>query len=285
VTIDRAVFDLNMTLCDVNGTLALGPTSPTFTFQNPTNIIIRAGGILEDQTTSKVIEFQPMSLVTLHPNASSPALATVLQTVGRGSRVISQNDTTALPRSGPFTCGILPGRQLSDAIVTFIAIQSGNFTMGSVYLGGVAPTRDFCALVRGCGIGVTSGVTLSTADLNGNLSMKIDTILIESNATLSLGTPNQPNAFRFEHSIRIDVKGVLALVSTTGNISIPTSSALNFFDGGRIHSITTMTSVQVFNPTTGANIGVPTVVNSSLTGQLYYTFQNDGTVENNTQGK
>ena len=135
------------------------------------------------------------------------------------ARTLSQNTTTQLPQFSPFTCGILPGRQLSDRLVTFIAIQSGSFTTGSVYLGGFAPSNGLCALVGGCGIGVVSGVVLSTADLDGKLDIQINTIFVESNATLSLGTPNQPGGFRFRNPVRIDVYGVVALVSSNGELS------------------------------------------------------------------
>ena len=53
VTIDRSILELNMTFCEINGTLVLGAGNTNFAFQYPTNIIVRAGGFLEDQTTSR----------------------------------------------------------------------------------------------------------------------------------------------------------------------------------------------------------------------------------------
>ncbi|CAF3122806.1 unnamed protein product, partial [Rotaria sp. Silwood2] len=53
----------------------------------------------------------------------------------------------------------------------------------------------------GCGIEVISGVTLSTAGLNGALNFDITSITVATGATFQLGTPGASTGFKFSSAV------------------------------------------------------------------------------------
>ncbi|CAF2027560.1 unnamed protein product [Rotaria magnacalcarata] len=244
---DPALF-IQMKKCDIYGSLALGSGSSSFQFHYATTIIVRAGGAVQDLTSNKNILIPASTFLTLLSGGGFCAAGTIIQaysSVGVGESV------TRTSESGPFTCGILPsGSLLSYNKVTFIAIQSGGFTAGSTFLGGLPPSSDICSR-GGCGIQIESGVTLSTADLNGQMSLQID-------------------------EINLNVLGSLKFVGSGGGIFIPSSSAFNFFGGGSFTSTFASAFIQVFSLTTGLSIGTPEILGSSFTEPYFITISVGG---------
>lgn len=181
--------------------------------------------------------------------------------------------------SGPFTCGTLgSGDVLSFDEVTFIAIQSGSFISGSTYLGGIAPTAATCTASSACGVYIIAGVTVNTAELNGALNMNIDHLTLANGAILLLGTPGSSAGFKFMFPIILDIFGTLTFAGAAGSgIFIPAGSALNLHDGGAFTSAVE-TFLQVFNPATGALIGTPVKLGTSISGPYFYTITSSGAI-------
>ncbi|CAM4833497.1 unnamed protein product [Rotaria magnacalcarata] len=260
VTLPRPAMEIRMRQCDVYGALALGSGSSTFTFNFPSNIMVRSGGMIEDQTSNKNFLFPSNSIMTILSGGRFAAAGTILQTYnsnGPGTSV------TLRSASGPFTCGMLPdGSVQSYNSVTFIAIQSGGFTSGGTFLGGVAPSSDVCS--AGCAIRVAAGIMLSTADLNGVMTLSIDSIYVSLGATLQLGTPGSSSGFKFLSAIILDIFGQMSFVASGGNIMLPPNSNFDIAAGGAFRSSISI-SIQIFNPRTGLNIGSPQILGTSIT--------------------
>ena len=51
--------------------------------------------------------------------------------------------------------------------------RSGSFSANTTWLGGVAPTTDFCGSVGGCDLYLPSGLTITTEALSGELSIQL----------------------------------------------------------------------------------------------------------------
>ena len=288
MTIAGPLFELNMTLCLIDGTLALGANSTTFTFKYPSNILVRAGGSLQDLTSQNTINLPAYSLITLHPSGTVVGSGTKVQTGATSARLFqTPTNTTTLARLGPFTCGVLPERQLSDTKVTFIAVRSGSFTSGSVYLGGFAPNKTLCALVGGCGINIIRNVVLTTTDLGGQLDMKIDELGVEESAVLDLGTPGQPNGFTFLYPIELDIYGTLSYLAGAGPINILPNSAVNRFPNGIFNSSEPSAFFKIYNSSnpSASNSNIPFTSLQSGPGPIYFNVGPDGALTNNTNGK
>ncbi|CAF2126449.1 unnamed protein product, partial [Rotaria magnacalcarata] len=215
------------------------------------------------------------------------AAGTILQTYNSNGPGASATLSSA---SGPFTCGVLPdGSVQSYNSVTFIAIKSGGFTSAGTFLGGVAPSSDVCS--AGCAIRVAAGIMLSTADLNGVMTLSINSIYISLGATLQLGTPGSSNGFKFSSAIILHIFGQMLFVASGGNIMLPPNSNFDIAAGGAFSS-SISTNIQIFNPLTGLNIGSPQILGTSITGGTFTlsvgesgSFQLNGTaaaVSNNS---
>jgi hypothetical protein len=285
VTLARSTFELRMKACEIFGSLALGSGSSTFRFDYPPNLIVRANATLEDLTSRQQLLFPLGSLVTLHPNSLLRNQQTLAQTYSRTDSVIQLGKTKTLPLSGPFTFSTLPtGELVSFNKITYIAIQSGNFTSASTYLGGTAPTASLCQLVGSCGIVVPADVVLSTDDLQDELNINVDTIDIISGGVVRLGTTKSTRGFRFRYPVALNVLGQLSLISSEGSIYIPRSSSMNFFTGGIFHSVSP-TSVQVFDPLSDFNFGSASSLGVSLTGPLFFTVAANGVISIDVLGE
>ncbi|CAF4910066.1 unnamed protein product, partial [Rotaria magnacalcarata] len=264
ITISGATLSLEMIRCDVSGTLALGSGSDTFTFAFPPTIIVRSGGQLLDKTTKKVFMFPSSSIIAILSGGGFAAAGTALTIVKGGVAGASFTVTSA---SGPFTCGMLPDGSIQTYnSVTAIAIQSGGFTATGTFLGGFAPSADICS--GGCGIQVISGVTLSTADLNGVLNFQIISITVASGATFALGTPGASTGFKFTSAVKLSISGHMSFVGSGGNIMLPPGSNFNIAAGGDFSS-TISVSIEIFDLLTGLAIGPLQTLGTLISGGTF----------------
>jgi hypothetical protein len=266
-----------LTKFDVFGSIAFGAGSSTFQFNYAINIAVHSGGVVQDSTSTKCFRLPGDSLVTSYSGGSFCSAGTVVQTyssAGLGSSI------TVPSASGPFTCGVLPsGNVVSFPRVTFIVVQSGGFTSGSTYLGGVPPSTDACS--DGCGVDVPPGVTLSTADLDGELDLNIVQIDVSVGAFLELGTGGSSKGFRFKFPVQVNVLGSLSFVCSGGGIYIPSgngiTSSINFFGGSSFTSVV-VTFIQVVDLVTGVSIGTALTLQTTFIGPYFITISVTGTI-------
>ena len=74
----------------------------------------------------------------------------------------------------------------SESVMCLVR-QSGEFNVGLTWLGGVAPTVDFCGGAGGCDLFIPTGFSLSTVSLNGVLNIRFNVIVVKEGATFELG--------------------------------------------------------------------------------------------------
>ena len=259
---------------DVSGTLALGSGSASFKFLSATNILIRSGGTLQDLTENKLILCGAGSLLIILPGGSVSSSVTILQAYSASG----VGATVTLPSSGPFTCGILAnGELLSYNKVTLIAVLSGSVTSPDTFLGGDASFLDICTSAVPCGLVVTAGVTLSTADLNGNFDLNIDLISVLLGAEFNLGTPGSSAGFKFKNKIKLNVFGKLAALFSGGGIRLPGGSLFSINAGAAFTSFSGC-FLQIFDALTGGDIGSPLELPISFSGPKFYQISATGSI-------
>jgi len=266
-------LEIELIAAIVYGRFILGTGSSTFKFNFPINLNVQSGGIIQDDTTNKMLLVPALSIITVYPGGGFAASGTVIQAYSSAG---VGNSVTIPSASGPFTIGVISTTNiLSFNTVTFIAIQSGTFTSTSTYLGGIAPSVSGCA-GSGCDVYIVSGVTLSTADLNGVMNIMINTITVSVGATLQLGTPGSSSGFKFMHPIQLSSSGTVAFVCSGGGIFLVSGSTFDLLAGSTFTSVT-VTFLQVFNPITGVLIGAPFSISSSVMIPFYFIVAADGT--------
>ena len=289
VTLARAILDLNLTLCEVYGSLILGSSSGrSFAFLYSPSIILYPSGTLEDRTAGNEIYLPGDSIITMYPDASFVGTNTSVLTNYSASRAIASDNARVLigsKFSGPFTAGIVPGRSVQTFKRAECMVRSsGSFTEGRTWLGRAAPSNTFCAAVRGCGLSIVSGFTLSTASLNGELNMNFVSITVAAGASFQLGTPGSSAGFRFRFKASIDIAGTLEdATGGTGGIFLPFGTNLNFLASARFVS-RVATSLHVYDPDTGLNVGQATTLNVSFTGPYFVAVSATGGVAISNQG-
>ncbi len=274
-------MEIRLATAIIYGRFILGTGSSTFKFNFPINLNVQSGGIIQDDTTNKMLIVPALSIITVYPGGGFGASGTVIQAYSSAG---AGNSVTIPSASGPFTIGILSTTNiLLFNTVTFIAIQSGTFTSTSTYLGGMAPSVSGCA-ASGCDVYIVSGVTLSTADLNGVMNIRINTITVTVGATLQLGTPGSSSGFKFMYPIQISSFGAVVFVGSGSGIFLVSSSTFDLLAGSSFTTVT-VTFLQVFNPITGVLIGAPYSIDSSVTIPLYFIIAADGTYTVSHTGK
>jgi hypothetical protein len=271
-----------MRKCDVYGTLVLGSsTYDSFMLDSTSNIIVHAGGVLEDQTNGHVFLFPENSLLTIYPGGLFVGDETNINTYSTSLTPVNGNNGILLGSrvNGPITCGILPGGTIEIYYkVTYIVSQSGEFTVDSNWLGGIAPEAAICTLVGGCGMSVSTGCQLSTTSLNGELNINFNEILIAAGATLRLGTPGSPAGFRFDFQLKIDCYGILVdATGGTGGIILPVGSALNFFNGASFSSAVA-TFLRISDLVSGAILPEQLSLGTSFSGPFYIAISLTGII-------
>ncbi|CAF1184587.1 unnamed protein product [Adineta steineri] len=244
--------------------LGTGGSSSQFKCINPISIIVRSGGTLQVSATSKTLLLPLGSMVTIYKGGSCTA-GTVIQSYTSSGL----GGTIQVPNAGPFTGAFLSdGTVLQYNEVTFIAINSGDIQSGSCYMGGFAPNVADCS--SGCGIYIAKGVTLSTASLNGVLNIDIDTFTVAFGATLQIGTPGSTAGFKFLFPVILDISGTFSFVAAGGGIFLVVGSEFNLLAGGSFISAVA-TFLQVYDPVSGALIGVALALVSGQTGPWFVT--------------
>ncbi|CAF5072160.1 unnamed protein product, partial [Rotaria sp. Silwood1] len=169
--------------------------------------------------------------------------------------------------SGPFSTSFVPGGGIeSYASGTAIAINSGDFTAAGTFLGGFAPSADICS--GGCGIEVISGVTLSTAGLNGALNFDITSITVATGATFQLGTPGASTGFKVSSAVTLSISGHMSFVGSGGYIRLPPGSDFNITAGGAFSSAISV-SIEIFDLLTGLAIGPLQTLGTLISGGTF----------------
>ena len=282
VVLAQSVLQLNITRWDIYGALILGSSNnDSFTFQYPPNITIYRDGSIEDATAKNQIFSPEDTLMNIYPGG---------RFIGQNTTVITYNPTRAISRtdrelvigssfSGPFTCGILPGdRVQSFNQITLMARNSGEFLSALTWLGGIIPSASFCSLAGGCGLSISSGYSITTVSLNGELNMLFTNILISGQGRLVLNSPEFPPGFRFRFPLTLSCIGALQYDGAAGgSIFIPPGTDFNFFPGAQFTSSSTV-SLTIFDPLTDTIISVSTTLSVSFVGPYYVSVSVTATV-------
>ena len=287
VTLTKALVDLYIEACEINGTLTLGSSSnDSIQFTYPVNLIVYPGGTLIDNTGGHVFDLAKGSIVTVYPDGTFTGDGTVINS-DSSKRSLSRNKRRILLPSGrgPRTCGVLPnGQQQSFEKVTSMVCGSSEFSSRSTWLGGRAPTRAGCALAGGAGLSISAGFSLSTASLNGQLDMNFNLISIEASARFRMGTFGSSFGFKFQFRLKLQCYGVLEdATGGTGGIYIPAGSVINFFPGGSFFSIVA-TSLIIYDPLSGTILSRFTL-SASFSGPFYISVSLSGFVSTSTTCK
>ncbi len=288
VTLDKSVVDVNMKNIDVYGTLILGSSkTDDITFRYAPNIIVHGDGTIVDQTNKKLINLPELSLLTIYPNGSFEGDNTVVATTSksRSASTEGRRITFGSKFRGPKTCGILPGGEVqSFPKVTYMVSKSGSCTHGKSYCGGKPPTRSICAFVGGCGLSISSGFTLETAALNGELNINFDLITVAVGATFALGTSGSSAGFKFGFKFQFNCFGTLADVTGgTGGIFLPVGTAFNMF-GGAIFTSLVATSIKTYIPGTTTILSSMSI-SASFSGPFFVAVSTSGSISTSTTGE
>ena len=229
-----------------------------FTFSFTVNIIIHDGGLLQVSTGGNIIYCRPDSVFTFLPGSSFIGSSTQLSVYTGASPSAGIGSTFNLGSgfTGPFTIAILvDGNIRTFRSMTCVVRQSGSFAVSATWLGGIAPTIEFCALVGGCDLYIPQGFTLSTASLNGQLNIRFNLITVSFGAFFELGSPGFGSGFRFMFSFTFEIYGTLTYVpSDNAGILIPFGCQFNFYDGAIFFTTVTI-NVSTYDPNTLLTIG------------------------------
>ena len=226
-------------------------------------------------------------MLTFLPGASFTGSSTKLITFtgATGGQGAGASLTLGSSFTGPFTAGIsVDGTARRFRSVMCLARRSGGFRRASTWLGGVAPTVDFCGGASGCDLFLPGGFTLSTEELNGELDIQFNVINVAAGGSFKLGTKGSSTGFRFKLRTTLNILGTLEDVTGgTGGILVPFGSGLNLFFGARFVS-SVSTFLRVFDAS-GQTVGSGLSLSSSLVGPLFAAIESDGEVTTSTTGE
>lgn len=289
ISLTGSSLDFVVRTLTISGSLVIISTGGTgFSFAFGINIVVRAGGSLRDQTDNNRLYTRADSVLTFLPGASFTGKSTQLLTFtgAVGGQGVGATVTLGSTVSGPFTASIsVDGTARRFRSVMCLARRSGRFRTPSTWLGGVAPTVDFCGSAGGCDLFVPGGFSLTTESLNGELDIQFNVIEVAAGGSLKLGTTGSSTGFRFKFKTTLNVYGSLEdVTSGAGGISITSGSGLNMFFGARFVSSGSV-SLRIFNPTTGAIVGTGPSLSSATTGPLFVGVESDGEATTSTTGK
>ena len=289
VTFTGILLNVQITTLTVSGTFKIVATGGIgFGFAFAINILVKGGGTFQDQTDTNRIYTRADSVITFLSGASFTGSNTQVFTFtgtapGEG---VGASVTFGSSISGPYTLGVLvDGSVQTFKSVMCLARRSGSFTTGSTWLGGVAPTTDFCGSAGGCDLYVPTGFTLSTESLNGVLNIRFNVLIITSGATLQLGAAGLTAGFRFSFTVTLNNYGILQDVTgSSGGIFLVSGSNFNFFAGGSFSSVVA-TSIFIYDSSTGVNIGDGFSISVSFSGPFYIIVSVSGSITTSTTSK
>ena len=289
VTFNGATVDINSKVVTVEGAAVVRSTgSVGFTFPFGINVIVRGGGSLNDQTDNNRIYCRPDSIFTFLDGSSFTGTNTVVSTYTGAvpSDGLEQSLPIGSSFSGPFTFAV----PVDGSIQTYDSIMcqvraSGSFTSGFTWLGGIAPSFDFCNSVGGCGLNIPTGFTLSTASLNGELNIPFNSITVSAGSFFQLGTPGLIGGFRFRFGTTLGIFGSLQYSSAdAAGIFIPFGSQFNFFAGASFSSGFTV-PVSIFDPATSAVTGSSLSLTNGYSSPTFIDVSNTGVTVVDTNRK
>ena len=289
VTINTETLNVNVRTLTINGTFIIASTSTAgFAFGFAINIILFPGGSFMDQSDANLIYCRPDTVFTFLIGASFTGFDTTIViytgiSIGEG---IGENFILGSSVQGAFTFAIF----IDGTVRTFDSVmcatrQTGSFTDGATWLGGIAPTINFCALAGGCDLFIPSGFTLSTGSLGGVLLIRFNVFIISSGGRFQLGTSGSTSGFRFSFRLILRVYGTLEDVTGgTGGILLPIGSSFNFYTGARFVSIVA-TFLRIYDPSTGLFVGEPFVLSISFSGPFFIIISITGEITTTTTGE
>jgi len=256
-----------------------------FTFQFSINIIVQAGGTLQDQTNTHQFYFLAGSLCTFYSGASFIGSGTEFfqYTSLPANGTLGASYTIGSSISSAFTFGILlDGTIQTFSQVTFIVEITGDFTETNTWLGRIVPTDSVCSSVGGCGLYISSGSVLSTISLNGQLDINFNFITVVTGARFELGSVGVSGSFRFRHSCRFDIHGTVKYVPANSiGIYLTIGSSFNFYAGATFTTSFTIT-INIYNPATNNTIGSGISISTSFTGPYFASISETGVVVTST---
>ena len=282
VTLNGSSLLINVRTLTIDGTFTIISNSTDgFTFNFAINVLVRKGGSLQDQTNSHKLYCHADTLFTFLEGASFTGVNTQVfaftSLPATGS--LGANFTFGSTLSGPFTFGVLvDGSIQTFTSVTCIVRQTGSFTANDTWLGGVAPSVDFCSSAGGCQLYVPTGITLSTASLNGVLAIQFTVITVSTGGSFLLGAPGLIGGFRFKFLTVLNCFGkVEDVTGGAGGIFVPVGSNVNFFASATFSSVVA-TFIRVFNLQTGETIGDGLSLSVSFAGPYFLSVAVSGAV-------
>ena len=286
VTFTGSLLSVNVITLTIDGVFQVSSTGATgFAFGFLINIMIRNGGSFQDQTDNNRIYCRPDSIFTFLAGGTFSGLDTVVSTYTGAlpSAGVGTTFTLGSSRSGPYTFAV----SVDGSIQTYDSIMcqvraSGSFTSGFTWLGGIAPSFDFCNSVGGCGLNILTGFTLSTASLNGELNIPFNSITVSAGSFFQLGTPGLIGGFRFRFGTTLGIFGSLQYSSAdAAGIFIPFGSQFNFFAGASFSSGFTV-PVSIFDPATSAVTGSSLNLTDGYSSPIFINVSNTGVTEVDT---
>ena len=289
VTFTGTLLEVEVTTLTLSGTFTIVSTGGVgFGFSSAINIMVKGGGSLRDQTDNNRLYVRSDSVFTFLAGASFTGTETQVFTFtgsapGDG---VGNSVTFGSSIAGPFTFGVLvDGTAQRFNSIMCLARRSGSFTTASTWLGGVAPTVDFCGGAGGCDLSLPNDFTLSTESLNGELNIQFNVIDIAASATFQLGTAGSPGGFRFKFKTTLNANGAIEdATGGTGGILVPFGSNFNLFGTARFVS-SVATFLRVFDPTTGATLGDGLSLSASLSIPFFVGVSSGGEIATSTSSE
>jgi len=244
-------------------------------------------GIFQDQSAQHTLYFLIGSLLTfkvdgLFVGSSTTAYGFTLS----GTDIIPGNQQSfGSSITGPFTFAVLLTGELQIFYsVTFIVLRSGSFTDSLTWLGGIVPTADFCSLIGGCGLYISSQCVLSTESLNGELNINFFQITVASGATFQLGSSSLAINFRFFYVFEFNINGILQfLPSSGGNIFLPYGCIFNFFATAQFMSSVSI-NIQTYTGTIDS-ASLMTAISTAFQGPYFIIISISGEITQTDTGK
>ena len=286
ITFTGEILDIEITTLTIQGSFIISSTA-AFTFQFLINIIIEGSGTLEDQTTEHKLYFLSGSMCTFFKNAKFTGSGTIVYqyTSLPASDSLGASYIFGSSITGPFTLAILISGEIETFIsVTFIVSVTGDFKTGGTWLGGIAPTADFCNLVGGCGLYISSGCTLSTATLGGQMNIKFTLITVTSGATFELGASDESIGFRFLHIFTFNIHGSMNFLASAGGIYLPYGCAFNFYFGAKFIN-TVAVEIRTFDLRVNDNGSLVRSMSASSTSDFYISIALTGELTETSERK